>query len=381
MRITELEEIAAEKNLVVLKIPKIFEIRWAQFSFSLLRNILFSWEALIHFFERNQQSAISIGFLQYLKKSHNLKMIAFLADVLFIFQRFQKQLQSELLTIVSMVGLVGRMKKSLTELETTPLLGGFEENLSKKIVIKDGNIYLKSIKLLETDKSRQKLAEFSNLRKNILQAIHTFLGDRFAANEEFLETIKPFITFSENADVRAVHRTVAPDVLLPNLTLQFQDICNAPELQDYRKLNLNGIIRNLSKTAESRMHYKELITVLPRIDACTPHSADAERCISANNRLKTKLRSSLKLETENKYLFIHYNMPELQQWNPIRAANFFLAEKERRSRDVTTSREGKPRRQPYFAGIFPEARTLNDLDPDGAKNGDENGISNKLFDF
>jgi len=42
-----------------------------------------------------------------------------------------------------------------------------------------------------------------------------------------------------------------------------------------------------------------MLTIMARILAAKPHSADVERCISANNLLKTSLRASLDISTEN----------------------------------------------------------------------------------
>lgn len=94
---------------------------------------------------------------------------------------------------------------------------------------------------------------------------------------------------------------LAPDLQLPSSSLQFQDISNSPDI--VKNKNLNEIIVHWSKTDESRELYNDLIIVLARIAACTSHSADVERCISANNLLKTKLRSRLSIQTENKYLY------------------------------------------------------------------------------
>lgn len=140
------------------------------------------------------------------------------------------------------------------------------------------------------------------------------------------------------------------------------------------------MIVKFCKTAESKQHFKELITVLARIAACTPHSADVERTISADHRLKSKLRTSMNLETENKYLFIHYNMPDLANWDPQAAAKLFMAEKTRRERDVFIAAGGKSRTQEYFKGLFPEAR--HSIDPDAEHTDDkEDENSNKFFEF
>lgn len=126
------------------------------------------------------------------------------------------------------------------------------------------------------------------------------MNERFEADESFLVTIEPFIEFQKEANIEEVHAMLAPDLALASLYLQFEDISN--EREKYKDLSINEMISNLSKSAESRENYKELITILARIAVCTPHSADVERCISANNRLKTKLRASMNIETENYYL-------------------------------------------------------------------------------
>ena len=56
-----------------------------------------------------------------------------------------------------------------------------------------------------------------------------------------------------------------------------------------------------------------------RIMRAKPHSADVESIISANNVPEYVHRNRMKIETENNQLFIHYNMPDLEHWNPIPA--------------------------------------------------------------
>lgn len=71
------------------------------------------------------------------------------------------------------------------------------------------------------------------------------------------------------------------------------------------------------------------------IAACTLHECDVERCISANNLIKTKIRPLISLETENNYLYIHTNMPDLLPLE-VAAAKLFVEEKARRQ-NITTA--------------------------------------------
>lgn len=93
LRTAELEGIAKQNGLTVLKLPKIFEIRWTNFTFTLVRCIHFSWEALVRYFGKNIRDSACAGFLRYLTNLENLHLIAFLGDVLYTYQRFQKNSQ------------------------------------------------------------------------------------------------------------------------------------------------------------------------------------------------------------------------------------------------------------------------------------------------
>lgn len=374
----ELEQIGKKNDLKVFRLPKIFSIRWCEFSFASLRSILVSWKALVLYFMRYPDKAEPIGHLRYLTSVDNLKLIAFLADVLFTYKRFQKKIQSDRLTIISLMSNIASVKSQLEKMETSPLIGGFERNLDEQISIEeDGKKQLKGIELEEMQYTRQTSTNVSELRKTILSSLREFLESRFEADYGFVKLIEPFMNFDETAYIEAIHAAIAPDLSLPSFSLQFQDI--ASETEVYGGLCLSEVIVKLCKTVESTDNFKELITVLARIAACTPHSADVERNISANNRLKTKLRTSIKLETENKYMFIHYNMPDLEKWDPTVAANLFFAEKTRRGCDITTSAESKSRAQPYFKGIFPEARNL--VDPDNEHASDDDELSTTVFEF
>lgn len=314
LRTAELKKIATDRNLRLLMLPKNFEIRWSQFTFDLLRSVLISWNALVIYFIQNGNDADCAGYLNYLTKLHTLQLVAFLADVLFAFSRFQKQLQSDQLTFITMKSHITSVLNNMNSMRNCKLPGGFESNLASQVIHEEDEdkFFLKSIELQTARPSRRATAnstlDFTDLRENILNAICNFLTDRFEVEENLLKKITPFIIFSPDTNIEEVHSTLAPDLSLPNLYMQFNDFTNVDSMKD---MSLNEIIVKLCKTAESRDTNKELITVLARIAACTPHSADVERMISANNRLKTKLRSSISIETENKYINIHTNMPVL----------------------------------------------------------------------
>lgn len=133
------------------------------------------------------------------------------------------------------------------------------------------------------------------------------------------------------------------------LCLEFNEII---ELKDELGLEktLSQTISTLLRNEHLPSQFKNIIIVLTRMEICTPHSADVERCISFNNLLKSPLRNRMTVDTGTKYLYIYHNMPDIENWNPRHAIIAFLNEKNRRGR--TDLMQGKAVEANYFEGSF-----------------------------
>ena len=81
------------------RFPQYYEIRWVEFTESLLNSILIYWRVFILYFAQTTDS-IGIGLGKLLTSFDNLKLIYFTSDLLFLLQNFQKNLQSDVITIV-----------------------------------------------------------------------------------------------------------------------------------------------------------------------------------------------------------------------------------------------------------------------------------------
>lgn len=102
-RTNELKQIGQKLGVKVLNMPKLFTVRWTEFTFNLLRLILISWRAIVFFLTKNKRICVkSKAFLKHLTNLNFLKMFAFVADVLTVFKRMQKKLESDLLTLMKM---------------------------------------------------------------------------------------------------------------------------------------------------------------------------------------------------------------------------------------------------------------------------------------
>lgn len=380
---SELKKIAETHGIKRLNLPKLFAVRWTAFTFQLVNNFLVSWHALALYFTKNQQNAQCAGFLRFITNFTNLKLITFLGDVLFLYKRFQEKLQDDRLTIILLSTHVKNLLMMFSKIKETKLLGGFESKLESSLKFEDGKVFLKEIELIAITETRQhRYRSFEIIREEILESLDKFLNVRFSSDENLLAVIKPFAELSSTADLSKLHALVAPDIDLASLFTQFTEVCESPQIETYRKLSLRNLILLLSKSTDVSTTYKELIIVLSRIYAATPHSADVERCISASNLLKTQQRSRLLVETENKYLYIRFNMPDLEDWNPRPTIGAWINAKNRRNRDITPENT-ITRKQKYFKGVFAEVGEGDqDNDDDGENELDlEAAITPHIKDF
>ena len=115
-------------------------------------------------------------------------------------------------------------------------------------------------------------------------------------------------------------------------------------------------LKELFKTLCISPHFINIVTLLARILVAKPQSADLERLISASNLLKSPLRSSMSVSTENMYLYTYIiiPMPPLYDWNrpTCQFSNGWIA------KNIVIKRT-KAKQQNYFNGVFPDATQTN----------------------
>ena len=297
LRSRELHDMAEKYGLHLMKLPKVFEVRWTEFTSNLLNAILSSWNVLVLFFQNSEEKSAS-GFLRFLTNIDTLELIAFLADTLTVFSRYQQQLQSDSVTILDMDKLTANVKVKLNSLKATPLLGGWVATLQEQMVQseEDLEMYLKDVKLqkkarraTERNKFVTEGRENAAVKIEIIDSLLEFLTQRFAVDEEHLAIIKAFGTLQPDADLKAMHAAFCTDVDLEKLGLEYGDLMEMDNIDAFRKKPLRDVVLSLAQSE----HYLTVNTVLACILAAKPHSADVERLISSSNTLKTSDRSSM----------------------------------------------------------------------------------------
>lgn len=69
-------------NLKLLQLPKNFEVRWSQFTYSVLNNVLTSWTSLVKFFQDSKDN-LYIGHYQFLTNEFNIRLMSSLMYYIF----------------------------------------------------------------------------------------------------------------------------------------------------------------------------------------------------------------------------------------------------------------------------------------------------------
>lgn len=359
-RTHELKATAEKYKLTLRAMPKLYSVRWTEYTFQLVQGVLVSWNALIIFLEAEKRTcAKAIGFLHHLKNINFLKMITFLCDLLNIYKRFQKKCQSDSLTLLKLAEDVDAMLSLFERIEAEPIAGGFEQRLKDDVTENLGEFHLKGIQLNNGNLFRfRSVNSVEMFRQSVSTCLHNCVQERFQMDSDVLvPMLKTFTKIDASADLVKLHELIAADLDLNEIAMQYVDLCNYSELKGK---DLSEIVKFLASPTRSEM-FKEVLIAFSRILAATPHSADVERAISANNLLKTPHRNRFGVEAENKYLFVHFNLPALEEWDPKRAVVHWN-KSERRARDVLC--EGKPTTQKYFKGVFKDASDSKVQDDD-----------------
>lgn len=190
IRAAELQKIADSNNLETIRKPKIFKVRWMQYTHRLMHAILVSWNAIVLHLEKikaderaankKKTDKEAAGYLTYLKNLDNLKMIAFLADLLLIFKRMQKKLQYNSLTLISMNTHVKAAIVCLEKVKKEFIPSGYEDTLRESVVTKENGKFLKGIQLHEEEPcgTRRNKLDLKVFRKEVCDSLIEFLTIR-----------------------------------------------------------------------------------------------------------------------------------------------------------------------------------------------------------
>lgn len=271
-------------------------MRWTEFSFSLVNVVLTSWHALIKYMQTSKEKETK-GFLHFLLDKDKIKFLAFMADLFSVFSRYQKNLQSDLISVLDMTKQTTLVVERLEALNTSDLKGGgwiqefieVSKNDDDKGTTNVSEIL--DIKLQKPQiKCRKKHHKYVSDTRNlasVFNEINTslthFLNERIDINSDLIMYSTPFASLKPTADIKKVHKILASDIDLMELSLEYEELLKIDSIDNIRKMTLPSLLSFLLQPE----FYQNVRVVLFRILVAKPHSADVERVISTANVLKS----------------------------------------------------------------------------------------------
>ena len=358
VRTRELKQIGDEHKLTVKRFPEYFQIRFTEFLYEMIDSFLSSWHATALYFEKHSTYKEARGFKKLMTDKAKLQLLCFVCDVLAVFKRYQKIIQDDSITILGVEKKTISVKAQLHSLLEKNLEGGWLEALQSSLG-EDG-LTLKGVALHEARERRVNhqfvtvTRDHEAIKNEIILSLQEFLTQRFDLDKNVVEVLKPFAGLKSETDMKKVHSTICSDLDLTELTMEFNDLINSDELHELQQLKLPEIVQRLFRNHEL---FPNLITAFSRIWAAKPHSYDVERVISACNLLKTFSRNRVAVDTQNLYLYIHFNMCALEDWDPRPCIIKWLSKRAHRKRSTE-----KARSQRWFKGTFKEADCSDEPD-------------------
>jgi len=151
--------------------------------------------------------------------------------------------------------------------------------------------------------------------QEIVESLANFLLQRININnDQLVHVLKPFINLKSLTQVqlKEVHQIIGNDLDITRLSLEYAEVLELEEIENLRKMSMAKLVDYLATYTS----FNTVLIIISRVLVAKPHSADVERLISTSNILKSSNRQSLKVETENEYLFVHFNMPLITLWDP-----------------------------------------------------------------
>ena len=360
VRTRERKTIAEKYKLPIRRYPVHFQIRFTEFLFELINAHLSSWNATTLYFRGQSKEHEEDGYFKLMTNKFKLQLMAFVADVLAVFKRYQKLIQDDGITILEVESRTKTVRTQIRSLSTKPLSGGWEEALLSALS-EDGDS-LKGIKLQDARKRRVPHSlvtvtkELGAIKNEIICSLDEFLSQRFDIDQKLVGILRHFVGLQSDCDIKEVHNTICSDLDLMELTLEFEELARSENVNHIQELKLPQLVQYLFTSKDI---YLNMITALCRVLAAKPHSCDVERLISACNLLKTSMRNRTDIKTQNLYLCVHFNMETLEEWDSRPSIIRWLNQKEHRKKTVE-----KAKSQRWFKGVFKEAKQARDESDD-----------------
>ncbi len=363
----KLKTAAATHNLdKPLRYPRYFEIRWVEFVHNLFYAVLRNWRASNTYFEMENLQIMANRWLNY----DNIRLLAFLTDVIDILKAYQKFCQSDTISILDALEKLDRLFDKLQRCKRGPVDGGWEALLLASVATNGNTVSLHGFRLKtnsSTSRTRRQPNSFSSAKRDlIITTLIKHLKIRLSLDDDLRSALKPLLKLNSSIsqqDLDKCHSYIIPDKDKQTFSVEYS--VAADKLKDF---DCESPIISLQKLHEIQPDdFATLKVALARVAVLKPHSADVERLISWNAKLQSwvvtdhyqfifvpdfynKFKSPdrpLSSDSLFNYLYVNTNMGCLEDFNPAPAVQYWLNDKIRRPSASTMNHT-----QEWFRGVF-----------------------------
>lgn len=299
----ELNDAAAETAVQLLKVKKIFDVRWVFSSYVAMKAFLRNFEALhtmlVKAADDNTRTAKERSkYLGLSKKMQNWFVVAeacLIKDTLRVLKQLSMFFQADSSSITSALPRVANAKEKLLALKTSA--GKSEQKLLDSY---ESQMAYKGVHLSKNDTDEQR---FSSLKRQLCQALADNLDQRFPCTELLgLSQVLDHSTWPNDLMQRAVYGDTAVMTLCKKLNIS--SVVTAEVIYDFSRFK---------KGCTAGSHLKQVFDLLSIFPIS---SAACERGFSQMNLQQTDGRNKLAVQTVSSLLMISVNGPPIDHWNP-----------------------------------------------------------------
>lgn len=183
------------------------------------------------------------GYFTLLTNKDTVYLLAFLADVLATFSRYQQTIQSDKITVLGLMKHTKSIANKIHSLKSVNLIGRWIDTLEEELKSTDGKT-LKNIKLSESKEKRSnnhnlyftENRSVSAVCYEIAETLANFLKGRIDIDEHFANTIRPVANLDSNADIKSAFDFLSHGLYLAILNMEYIDLLEYDKLEELRQI-------------------------------------------------------------------------------------------------------------------------------------------------
>jgi hypothetical protein len=297
-----LASVAAELHVQLIKIGRIFDIRWLSSTYRSINALWISLPALLKLFHEQTSSpettskarATTVGMISKMKSWTFIMELALLRDVLALLQHLSLFLQRRDTSLLNIRGCLQTTIKSLIALKTN-------DSLSLSQVTTEYNQHGTTLGITVDAPTEKAVEQFQLMRKQYVQSVVDNISVRFP-DDELLRAGSALDPETWPTD--EIEKAFHCDRELTQLA-QLLDVDPVSAVNEFREYKNN--VKKVGATLKELMCRVLIVPV---------SSAECERGFSQMNLDDTALRSRLQISTLSALIFIKVNGPPTKLFQP-----------------------------------------------------------------